>query len=71
MIRMGNSTRHKRVKATQEIIIDRFKAVFLLWFSVACFCVGFGDVSPYVYTVVLVRSRLLSGNLLGKSFPLG
>ena len=24
-------------------------ACILLWFSIACFCVGFGDVSPYMY----------------------
>ena len=34
------------------MITDRSKAVFLLWFYIACFGVGFSDVSPYVCTDV-------------------
>ena len=42
-------------------------ANFTNLFSIACF--GFGDVSPHVQ-IVLVWSRLLSGHLLGESWPL-
>ena len=36
------------------------------------FCCGsllpvFGDVSPYIFHIILVRFELLSGHLLGKS----
>ena len=31
-------------------ITDRSKAVLLLWFSVSCFGVSFGNVTPYVCT---------------------
>ena len=33
---------------THDVCSLRSLAVFLLWFSIACFGVGFGDVSPYV-----------------------
>ena len=37
------------MRRNYKFITDRFKAVVLLWFSVACFwCQSFGDVSPYV-----------------------
>ena len=37
-----------------------------MWFSIACFGVDFGDVSPYVQ-IVLIWSKLLSGLPLGES----
>ena len=45
--------------------------VQLFVFSIACFGVGFGDVSCYVYTFCFgIRSRLLTVHLSGKSCPL-
>ena len=44
----GRGSARKTSLSSQLFITDRFKAVVLLWFSVASFwCQSFADVSPY------------------------
>ena len=53
----------------RKLITDRSNAVFLLWFSFACFCVGFGDVSPYVYTNYFSSVYETEWSPFGKELP--
>ena len=49
----------------------RSKAVVMLWFSVACFCVRVSVTFHLTCVHILVPFGLLSGHLLGNSCSLG
>ena len=67
---MGEVGSVKSIQAHhQYVITDRSKAIYMMWFSITCFGVGCGGVSPCVCTDYFrFFSSLLNGHLLGKSF---